>query len=1002
MRRLSRRKTSPRGYVLLIVLIIGLSAAAAAVALMTTAGGTRIAATSSTLGDRSHALAEAGMQRAVVYLTEVVNEYGDFDAALDTDLDSFPCSTINADDLRPDTTTDADPILEWTDAINASAADSSQTIGGFKYTCVSTGEGRYCVRFEDDYDDAIDETGGGTTTTNNWEAFTGNHEYTQVASSHVTSSAGDPASATKPGCARSTAQQCQEGPPGAGSVCQTDHQGHTHRHHNDGKHNPLRDRNRSVWVTSIGIVPDVDYANAKYTTTLRRLQAANQATSNQGMQVKGHLKRSGSGDFRICTDLNTASLQIDGNACGGGGATGSCGKAGAPAICCPDQNPPQTGSESKTTTATDACAPTDSYADTWENNEWSRCLADACTFDWGDTGGTNLTITPATAAGASKTGLLTPGPTMPAMPDVWDSAGSHIDFARECVFWLESNMDSLATAKVPAPPGGSKSSIAAHLGLPSEVPSLWWWDADENRGPGNELCGDFETTNPRGAMPGPPNPNATASAGPAGGACTDVNDSACWAGCWSPLLLKMGTPLDLAITGSPNYDNCYNPMCGPRKFSVDNTGKLRDVSSELIYDPSATTGRLAEVTLCKGISYEVTNSTGSALTITSNTVGPVTTSVANGATKKILIANKFEIKNTSTSTIINDFTPQLRLREHDEYDGECAWFPTNEAQNYTVKYTATATNDKLNHILNNLGIGTFPDGSELSKPNWQTCRLSWPAKDTVVSPHTLLRETPTGKDSSGNWIAPDDGTCNKTTSGRWNGCYSCTTCDGDPTSGSPVRFVGSGSNERVSPMFNSRDDINAVPVGVYILSGRDPWSGDADWETLGGSSDDVNPWYGLANPLLALPWEDGTCTSVPCTANNVMQAGLKYWPNLTLYTFGEVDFGSDNYSIGIGQEDAGAGNPASSLWGRYPSYISGGLITTNGNGESATAGSIFGLVGVDYRGSGQWWVFGQMFANQGFELSGSGEFLWSYRVPTGASISVAASGGNTSQSIVPW
>ncbi len=440
------RRAQHRGFVLLIVLVVGAAAGLAALSLLSTRGGAEIAAIHSEVGDRSRVIAEAGMQRAMFYLNDIAQGSGDFDAALDTDLDNDCSSGADDDDLRPDTSADADDAVEWTDG-------TMEDIGGRKYTCVPFGGGRYCVSFQDDDDDGIEN--------DDWSSSTGNNE-------------GSGGSCDSGGCL--------EGPAGAVNLCGND---------NGGDHNPLRDRNRSVWVTSIGIVPDgVDYDDATHKATLRRIYTAPYQTNNAGISIKGNLEvKSGASKWAACSDI--AGIAVDGWA--------------------------------ELRTAKQGCTSGWSDADDWKGHEF-KCI------DTGACSGLNfdgpITINPIDG------GHRTPGPALPDMPDPWDNANEWIDFGRECVFWLDW--------------GGAHSLDAINGTI--DANQIWWWDADENRGPNDLPCSEFEKRAPPDArMPGPPDPSESGKSG-------DETDPADWAGCWSPLFLDMGTPTAWPYAGSGSAD----------------------------------------------------------------------------------------------------------------------------------------------------------------------------------------------------------------------------------------------------------------------------------------------------------------------------------------------------------------------------------------------------------------------------------------------------------------
>src|SRR5690606_9142125 len=164
--------------------------------------------------------------------------------------------------------------------------------------------------------------------------------------------------------------------------------------HNNGQHNGVRDRNRAIWVMSIGIYPNVPYAEATHKTTLRRYHVAPLVPSNAGLRIKGHLTvGSGGGGWYACSDVG--GVEIDG----------------------------------KVKHAGVGCTSGVSFADDWNGS--ALCADDPARFcgkaNWDGLGG----------IAAIGGGQYKPGPHIDAMPDVWNQANQWIDFTRECVFWVE-------------------------------------------------------------------------------------------------------------------------------------------------------------------------------------------------------------------------------------------------------------------------------------------------------------------------------------------------------------------------------------------------------------------------------------------------------------------------------------------------------------------------------------------------------------------------------------
>ena len=170
---------------------------------------------------------------------------------------------------------------------------SVATFAGRQYRAVAYSGGAYLTRFDDDADD--------TDVNDNLTPFTGNRA--------VNSCAEGPLSAT----------------PGLGAF-----------------NNPFRDRNRSVWVTVMGIFPGVDPNVSTYRTTLRRFYVATEPTPVPVVAVAGNLDAQNGRELTMCSRIgdvwaNTADLGNQTRTCNlVSSRAGPTGPAPAnPAVCAP-------------------------------------------------------------------------------------------------------------------------------------------------------------------------------------------------------------------------------------------------------------------------------------------------------------------------------------------------------------------------------------------------------------------------------------------------------------------------------------------------------------------------------------------------------------------------------------------------------------------------------------------------------------------------------------------
>lgn len=320
-------KRSPRGFVLVVVMLVAIAAAVIAGGLAARGEDARLRAVHVEHADLAEGLAQAGMQRAKGYAETIARNFGDFDRLLDPGLNascsglpgSAPtCTTCN----RPD-------FGDGTDAV----------YNGKTYKRVAYGEGAYLVRFDDDQDDQQVVLG--------WTRNTGNNI---------------------------AAVNCIEGP---GVL--------------SGVDNPVRDRNRAVWITVIGISPGVDPDRAQHRVVLRTLYTNTNPATIAGITVDGNISVGGSAELFACSPIG--SLEVNGTLSGPGGGGGAC-----------------------------ACG--DSLADSLGG--WDHCTdptyAGACT-----------------AVGCAPGALGTPGPSNPLVDAVDSAAGKNLyfDWTKPCTFYVD-------------------------------------------------------------------------------------------------------------------------------------------------------------------------------------------------------------------------------------------------------------------------------------------------------------------------------------------------------------------------------------------------------------------------------------------------------------------------------------------------------------------------------------------------------------------------------------
>ncbi|MFH1810950.1 MAG: hypothetical protein ABIJ09_19570 [Pseudomonadota bacterium] len=370
MFRFARARTRARrqgGFALVIVVVLAVAATAAVAALYTAFLSTRLPAAKTAAGDMSRSIAESGMARTIAYLQRAVSS--DMDRVLDPGWTAV-CNSPNSAAWEPPVMCASGaaincfrPVPNFTDTGAGTVYYNSQP-----YRRVPYSGGAYLVQFSDDADDLVANA--------DWNTATGN-----------SLTLGDP--------------NCMEGPAGLG-----------------GGDNPARDRNRTIWITVIGIYPGTNPAVTQQRTTLRKLHTSVLPPAVVGMEVKGNIDVSGSGDFLGCSPIG--SIEIDGNFVGpGSGKACACGFSLADGL-----------------------------------GSWDHCTDAAITGSAPNCGSVGV--------GCADGVLDTPGPVLPAIPSP-DLAGGapgdpgtdwYVDWSRPCVFWLSDNLYN---------------------------GSLWFWDANAHR-----------------------------------------------------------------------------------------------------------------------------------------------------------------------------------------------------------------------------------------------------------------------------------------------------------------------------------------------------------------------------------------------------------------------------------------------------------------------------------------------------------------------------------------
>jgi hypothetical protein len=272
------------------VAVLATAGMAIVIAFQNMAGQYRMATVHGRGGETARTIAEAGLHRAMAYLDKTFENGGNLDQALDPDW-SCNCADLSAS--GPSAITSCSNKRNRPDFTDG----SHQSFEGKGWTKVAYEEGAYLIRIEDNFDDYHDVSTFPTLlpTTND----------------------------------KADAGGCLEGP-----LASPDGVG--------GVDNPVRDRDRTLWVYVLGVHPGTDPTKATEVVRMRKLFA--RIGSPPGIQMKGNISITGSGDFKACSPIAGALIEGDidsgrseGCVCGeseyGGTKTGTWS---APCTTCPN------------------------------------------------------------------------------------------------------------------------------------------------------------------------------------------------------------------------------------------------------------------------------------------------------------------------------------------------------------------------------------------------------------------------------------------------------------------------------------------------------------------------------------------------------------------------------------------------------------------------------------------------------------------------------------------
>jgi hypothetical protein len=285
-----RARSRPRGFALLIVMVLAVAMVVVAGSLTLMSGQQEIGSTHSGGAELARVIAESGLARADAWAIQALTTSGgvDFDRVLDPGLEA-DCTGLDSDPFNPSTNgplpraggTTFLPVFQESgvDVIDFPAGS------GRRWRRVPQNRGAYLVRYEDNTDDSI-------VPGSDWSERTGNN----------------------PGIGA-----CDEGP-GQGE-------------------NLARDRDGAIWAQVMGIYPGINPSTAVHRVLLRKLiRLPAGAPGASAFSVKVDI-----GD-RVGAENNIASLSVGGNVTS---TEGFCGRlavrgtssAKANSACSPDPNP---------------------------------------------------------------------------------------------------------------------------------------------------------------------------------------------------------------------------------------------------------------------------------------------------------------------------------------------------------------------------------------------------------------------------------------------------------------------------------------------------------------------------------------------------------------------------------------------------------------------------------------------------------------------------------------
>lgn len=316
-----------RAFSLVIVLVLGVAAVVVATTLLVAQQAAAVRAAHTLQSGRAEAIAEAGMARLRSHLKAITTIDGDFDLVLDVDGEANCVAMPGA----------AATVPAVNQTLRPKMADGTRVVyRGKAWTRVAYDGGAYMMRFEDDNDDFRPQA--------SWATHTGN---------------------TLNGAAN-----CREGDVALGDA-----------------DNPFRDRNQTISLVVMGIMPGTDPNKAVHRSTLRRIERLGGNSVVAGIQVDGNINLSGNASLDACSPVG--SMLVDGNLTQGG--------------------------------SSDGCACGESRADSITGAGWTHCTATA-----GRCG------TVGCAAGT----LDVPGPNVPTVLALTSPAGKdfYFDWSKPCIF----------------------------------------------------------------------------------------------------------------------------------------------------------------------------------------------------------------------------------------------------------------------------------------------------------------------------------------------------------------------------------------------------------------------------------------------------------------------------------------------------------------------------------------------------------------------------------------